>query len=104
MYGPKPPGFWSTTSATTYKHLIAGRCYKVMQEFIDYDHFVHNVGEEWTFLGSSFLPYESGLSLFVSLDGSHEWQIRMQCISEQQGTIVQHLEMFIQASHNEDDR
>jgi hypothetical protein len=102
MYGPKPPGFWSVQSGTKYKYLIPGHSYTVVQDFVDYDGYVHKVGEQWTFLGSSFLPYESGLSLFVSLDGSNEWQIRMQDVPEQQGSIVHHLEMFIQASHRKD--
>lgn len=104
MYGPQPPGFWTRYGEARYKHLIPGYAYTVIQEFTDYDGYVHKVGEQWTFLGSSFLPYESGLSLFVSLDGSNEWQIRMQDVPEQQGSIVQHLEIFIQASHRKKDR
>lgn len=95
MYGPKPRGFWSTNSAAKYKHLISGHSYEVIQEFTDYDQFTHRVGEQWTFLGYSYLPYDDGLSLFVSMDGSNEWHIRMQCVPEQQGTIVDHLEMFV---------
>jgi hypothetical protein len=95
MYGPKPKGFWSMDSAAEYKHLLSGRSYKVIKEFADYDRFVHKVGETWIFLGYSYLPYDNGLSLFVSLDGIHEWSLRMQSGPDEQGPIVDHLEMYV---------
>ncbi len=76
-------------------HLLAGRKYIVVKQFQDYDKGVHPVGETWKFLGSSFLPYEDGLSLFVSLDDVHEWQIRMQWIPEEQGAIIDALEDYV---------
>ena len=56
--------------------------------FVDYDNVTHEVGERWTFLGEGFLPYESGLSLFVEHNGA-EVHIRMQCRDDAQGPIVQ---------------
>jgi hypothetical protein len=96
MHGPKPTGFWSTDSPGEYKHLLAGRSYKVIMEFADYDRFVHKAGEAWTFLGYSYLPYDNGLSLFVSLDGIHEWHLPLQCGADEQGPIVDRLETYIE--------
>jgi hypothetical protein len=65
-----------------------GRRYEVVRAFDDYDKVRHEVGETWTFLGHNFLPYDDGLSLFVSLDGEQEWHIRMQWREEEQAEII----------------
>lgn len=57
---------------------MPGEQYEVIAEFEDFDGGIHRVGDRWTFLGCSFLPYDGGLSLFVSYDGEQEWHIRMQ--------------------------
>jgi hypothetical protein len=71
-----------------FNSLEVGKRYRVCATFVDFDGDAHAPGEEWIFLGSTFLPYEDGLSLFVSLDGSREWQIRMQWRPESQGAIL----------------
>ena len=78
-----------------FEFLEAGKRYKVVAEFTDFDGDVHRPGEEWTFLGSSFLPYDDGLSLFVSPDGSRERQIRMQWRPESQGGIIDALRKYV---------
>jgi len=78
-----------------FAFLEAGKRYKVVAEFTDFDGAVHRPGEEWTFLGSSFLPYDDGLSLFVSPDDSQELQIRMQWRPESQGGIIDHLGKYV---------
>ena len=65
------------------------------REFTDFDGDVHRAGEEWTFLGSSFLPHDDGLSLFVSLDGAREWQVRMQWRPEAQGPVLDALSSYL---------
>jgi hypothetical protein len=80
-----------------HQHLIPGRRYRVVREFRDYDRELHPVGESWTFLGSSFLPYEDGLSLFVSTDGIEERQIRMQWRPEEQGPVLDRLAEYVVA-------
>lgn len=45
--------------------LVRGQCYCVVRAFTDYDHLAHPVGEAWEFMGTNFLPYESGLTLHV---------------------------------------
>ncbi len=98
MYGPEQKGKWSSNCSKQHGHLVAGRKYIVVREFQDFDRDVHSVGETWTFLGYSFAPYDDGLSLFVSLDGDHEWQIRMQWRPEEQGPIIDAFENYVKES------
>lgn len=86
MYGPKPPGFWSQHSGAERKPLVLGKQYVVTKEFLDFDNDSHPPGESWRFVGSSFLPYDNGLSLFVQTTEG-EWHIRLQLDSDQQGGI-----------------
>jgi hypothetical protein len=65
-----------------------GARYRVVEAFTDFDGVTHAVGEAWTFLGHNYLPYDAGHSLFVSLDGVHEWHIRLQDRPEEQATIL----------------
>jgi hypothetical protein len=46
-------------------------------------------------MGFSFLPYDDGLSLFVSLDGKSEWHIPMQWRPEEQGTVLDNLAEYV---------
>lgn len=83
---------WPTEA---FKHLIPGRDYVVVQAFTDFDHGEHPVGERWTFIGSSFLPYDDGLSLFLVLAGQRR-QIRMQWRDEEQGPVIDALREYVQ--------
>lgn len=83
---------WPTTS---FGHLWPGTTYTVVQAFRDFDGTDHPVGEIWTFIGSSFLPYDDGLSLFVAIEGDRR-QIRMQWREEAQGPIIDNLEDYVQ--------
>jgi hypothetical protein len=99
MYGPEPAGRWSKSlDGQPFRHLEVGAWYVVVRAFADHDGDVHPVGERWRFLGYTFIPYHDGLSLFVSLDGVGEWQIRMQWIKEEQAGIIGTLEMYVQAA------
>jgi hypothetical protein len=75
----------------------SGRRYRVTQEFKDYDGDVHPVGEEWTFRRQSFLPYEDGMSWFVSPDNMRERHIRMQWREGQQKPILDDLGQYFSA-------
>jgi hypothetical protein len=101
MYGPKPPGTWTSSVAANsggqHEFLIAGKRYHVIRQFVDYDKSVHPAGEEWVFLGYSFLPYEDGMSFFVSLDGINEWHLRLQWRPEEQGEILDNLASYLAA-------
>ena len=96
MLGPRPPATWTGRhrhpSAQSYGALKPGHTYEVRAAFVDHDGSEHAVGERWLFLGYSYLPYDDGLSLFVSLDGHHEWHIRLQDREEEQGAIVRGLD------------
>jgi hypothetical protein len=96
MYGPCPAGHWTANApARGHDHLQPGARYEVVQAFTDFDGDLHAVGESWTFLTSSFAPYDDGLGLFVSLDGVREWQIRLCWRPEDQGAIIDALQSYV---------
>ncbi|WP_161966130.1 DUF3601 domain-containing protein [Steroidobacter cummioxidans] len=99
MYGPESIGYWSDLKApncgSKHQHLMAGKRYRVAREFRDYDRDTHPIGESWVFMGYSFLPYDDGLSLFVSLDGKQEWHIPMQWRPEEQGPVLGNLAEYV---------
>lgn len=101
MYGPEKLGYWSDTQAPNcgkqHQFLTSGKTYRVIREFMDHDRDIHPVGEEWVFQGYSFLPYEDGLSWFVSFDCKQEWHIPMQWRDEEQGQVLDFLAEYIQA-------
>ena len=47
-----------------YGHLIAGSKYSIAKSFRDYDNYPYEEGNVIEFIGSNFVPYEDGLSLF----------------------------------------
>ena len=100
MYGPEAIGHWSghtaPNSGNKHQFLEAGLNYRVVRAFTDHDGHVHPEGESWRFLGSAFLPYDDGLSWFVSLDGKREWHIRMQWRAEEQGAVVDNLAQYVE--------
>ena len=78
-----------------FQSLTPGRWYRVTKAFRDYDGDEHPPGETWRYLGHNFLPYEDGLSLFVSLDGDQEWQIRMRWAREDQAAIIDAINDYV---------
>ena len=89
MNGPFPKGHFNSAKAVPpHTRLTPGTRYRVAKAFTDYDGRVHEAGETWTFLGDNFVPYHDGMSLFVSLDGEREWQIRLEWTDEGQGEIL----------------
>ena len=78
-----------------YRFLTAGQRYRVIQPFVDFDNIAHLPGEQWLFVGTSFLPHDDGRSLFVSLNGVDGLQIRFQDAPEEQGEILSHLETYL---------
>ncbi|WP_431095355.1 DUF3601 domain-containing protein [Polaromonas aquatica] len=101
MFGPNALGHWSGIKAPNagggYRFLKVGEKYRVVRPFTDHDGDLHQEGESWTFLGYAFLPYDDGLSLFVSLDGAGEWHIPMQCRPEEQGGVVDEFDDYVQS-------
>lgn len=80
-----------------FAHMTPGKRYRVIKAFTDFDRAVHPVGEEWTYIGTAFLPYDDGRSIFVSVDGEREWHIRMQDRAEEQQPILDALPEYIAA-------
>lgn len=78
-----------------YRHLVPGRRYRVVKAFKDFDREDHPVGEEWVYLGTAFLPYDDGRSIFVSFDGVREWMIRMQDRIEEQRPILDEFGSYV---------
>lgn len=96
MFGPQPKGTWTARiAAAPFKHLRVGDRCVVSEPFSDYDGDLHATGESWTFLTQHFVPYHDGLSLFVSLDGVQEWQIRLQWTPEGQTAVIDRLEHHV---------
>jgi hypothetical protein len=75
--------------------LIAGKTYRVIKTFVDYDDISHDVGESWGFVGHNFLPYDDGLTLFVERDGRPH-TFRLQWRAETQGHIVAAFSEFVE--------
>jgi hypothetical protein len=90
-----PKGTYSSRGVVgPYAHLVPGNRYRVVKAFKDFDRQEHAVGESWTYIGTAFLPYDDGRSIFVSLDGEHEWHIRMQDREEEQRGILDDLKSY----------
>jgi hypothetical protein len=78
-----------------FKHLRGGARYEVVQSFRDHDGTLHPEGERFTFVGSSFLPYEDGLTLFVVDEGGGPRSIRLRWSPDGQGAVVDALETYL---------
>lgn len=95
--GGSPKGTYSDRGVGhSYAHMESGVRYRVKKEFIDFDRQVHPVGETWWYVGTAFLPYDDGRSIFVSLDNDREWHIRMQDRPEEQGPILDKLWDYVE--------
>lgn len=81
----------------SFRHLQEGMTYQVVKAFRDYDDELHPAGERWGFIGSNFVPYDDGLSLYATIDGEDR-QIRLQWREETQGKIIDNLEEYLKQS------
>ncbi len=77
-----------------YNHLKSGKKYTIVKSFKDYDNYPYEEGNEIEFIGSNFVPYEDGLSLFVKYE-QREKQIRLQLRSEEQQEIAHNLQEYL---------
>jgi hypothetical protein len=77
-----------------YGHLKAGQKYTIVKTFRDYNNYPYEKSKIIEFIGSNFVPYEDGLSLFCIYNGS-EHQIRLQLRPESQEEIVNNLEQYM---------
>jgi hypothetical protein len=91
------PKMREAPEAKPFKHLRPGGRYHVVKPFFDYDCVGHPAGESWIFDGSNFLPYDDGLSLFVTRDNGRCQHIRLQWRPEAQGAVIDALEQYLAA-------
>jgi hypothetical protein len=83
----------------TYKHLIRGKLYKVAKPFTDFKGDNYLVGDQLEFIGSNYLPYDAGLSLFFNKNGK-EIQIMLCLQKEFQQGIEQQLDQYFKLVEN----
>lgn len=81
---------------TAIQALSPGQRYRVVREFVDYDGQVHSVGEIWVFERTNFVPYEDGLTLYVSADGLPV-VYRLQWRPEEQAALIENFTNFVVA-------
>jgi hypothetical protein len=51
--------------ANDYGHLKVGRAYRLARDLVDVQGTTRPAGDVWVYLGSSFVPYHDGLTLYV---------------------------------------
>ena len=93
--GPKIKPREPRDSDRNYRHLKYGEWCTVIQEFTDFDGKVHPAGETWIFRGTNFVPYEDGMSFYISPDGERTVHMRLQWRPEEQGEVLDHLERYV---------
>ena len=78
--------------------LVPGVRYRIATSFRDVDCKPHTAGEEWTFVGYDFFPYDAGYTLFAeSADGSSVI-IRLQDHEQEQASILREFDQFVAPS------
>lgn len=95
----KPIGYWSHSRAANigkeYGYLKANHKYCVIQEFTDCNACTHMVGETWTFLAYSYLPYDDGLQWIVTSDPAEEWMIPLYLAAEEFSKIARAISEYV---------
>lgn len=77
-----------------YGHLKAGRKYMIVKSFRDYDNYTYEEGNVIEFIGSNFVPYDDGLSLFCVYK-DREKLIRLQVRPEAQLETARNLQQYL---------
>lgn len=77
-----------------YDYLKSGEKYSIAKTFRDYDNYPYEEGNIIEFIGSNFVPYEDGLSLFCIYKG-REKQIRLLVRPEAQQEIADNLQQYL---------
>jgi hypothetical protein len=76
-----------------FKHLLPRQRYKIVKVFVDFDGLEHQPGRLLTFIGSSFLPHDDGLTLYFEYIGE-QISFRLQWREEAQAVIIENLENY----------
>jgi hypothetical protein len=69
--------------------------YRVVLEFRDEDGRMQEPAEEWIYRGYDFLPYDEGLTLFVTWADGGDGVIRMQWHRYAQGQVLDVFERYV---------
>lgn len=75
--------------------LEKGETYRVVKEFADYDGIIHKIGKTWIFEGTNFVPYHSGLSLFV-IENGQKTMYRFQAEPDEQQEILDNFMDYVE--------
>jgi hypothetical protein len=97
MNGPiEPANEWYPASETHWEAgcMERNRAYRVVQPFLDADGDLHDVGEEWIFLGAMFSRYDDELVLGVQLNGQ-EYRISLLWKPEAQESVVENFTRYV---------
>jgi hypothetical protein len=97
MRGPFLPGtLRSPTLDNEGEQLEFGRRYRVVKPFVDDDRGQHPEGEEWTFIGSYFVPYDEMLFILIRMPDDMEWTIPLVWNENGQLDVCSNLHKFVQ--------
>jgi Domain of unknown function (DUF3601) len=77
-------------------NLKKGKTYAITKEFTDFDGKTHKICETWTFVKTTFLPYESGLSLFV-IENGQSVMYRFQDEANQQQELLSNFMNYVKS-------
>lgn len=102
MKGPYPFGtFGCLDRDLTWElshGLLRGNWYRVVREFTDSSGFAHRLNEEWEFMGSTFVPYDSEYIFVVRCASGSEWSIGFHDNSASQLAVRDDIGTYIQPS------
>ena len=75
--------------------LVPGVRDRIANYFRDADCKLHSAGEEWTFVGYDFFPYDAGYTIFAeSKDGTYV-VMRLQDHEQEQASILRVFDQFV---------
>jgi hypothetical protein len=94
---PQPPPGPPNPVSGNILNLPQDKQYRVIKEFTDYDRIIHPIGETWIYRGTNFLPYEDGVSVFITVD-DHLYNFRLQWRTEEQADIIDNFPSFVEPS------
>lgn len=80
---------------TDIHQLKKGKKYKVIKTFTDFDNIIHKIGETWVFDKTTYLPYHSGLSLFVTENKVNK-QYHFQDVAEEQEKLLSNFMKYVE--------
>lgn len=77
------------------RYLKRGRRYRVTKAFSDDGGVRHPVGEEWTFLGSTFSRFDDLHILGIKMPSGQVAQLPLCTDRDRQGEVVAHFDQYV---------